>query len=257
MRSALIAAMLGFLMLALNLNAYMNVTYLNTTIILNTNSSAHVVEIVNVYISNSSIQQYQQDRAAINLSLSQWNSVLNTDILVEHVLNPRSSISGFTFLPGPIKYSGTSGEAQLEMSYYVYNITSINETAPRVFKYTFNPDVFNFQHTASGQALLPNSQLNIILPQGAEIISLYPLPDYPQISFIGSLSGATYLSWHSGEPLAKFSLQFLLRESLESEVLGYFQGLYTSLVSSLFVVILIVVIAVLAYFGASKYLRKV
>ncbi len=255
MKSLLIVA-LGIMMLALNLNAYMNVTYLNTTVILNQNSSAHVVEVLNLYISNSSIGQYTDDRAAINLTLSDWQAALNTNLLVEHILNPTSSIYKFTFFPGPIKNIGTSGIAQLELNYYVRNVTTINETGPRIFRYTFNQSVFNFQHTASGQALPQNSQLNIILPQGAKIISLYPLPDYPQISFVGNLTDATFLSWHSGEPLAKFSLQFLLRQSLESEVISYFTGLYRWILSSVLEVLFILILIVLVYVGINNYLNK-
>ncbi len=247
---------LGLVLFSLSLNASMNVTYLNTTLILNTNNSAHVIETLSLSISNNSVQQYLQDRDAVNLTLSDWGAVLNTNLLVEHILNPQSSIINFTFLPGPIQYVGTGAVAKLEMNYYVDNVTMVNETAPRVFKYTFNPNVFNFQHTASGQALLQNSQLNIVLPQGAQIISVYPLPDYPTVSFIGNLSNATYLSWHSGEPLAKFSLQYLLRESLEQEVIGYFTGLYKWAMSSIFLIIIAVAVVALGYIASREYLGK-
>ena len=123
-----------FAMLTLSVNAYFNATFLNTTIVLNENtSSAHVVESLNVYISNSSVSQYQQYRQAINLTLSKWQNALQINLLFQHILNPKSSVSNFTFLPGPISYLGLSGagNAQLTMSYYVSNIVTVSQIAPR------------------------------------------------------------------------------------------------------------------------------
>ncbi len=228
-------------------SAYMNVTYLNTTIILNNDTSAHVIEIVSLSISNSSIQQYNHDRDAINLTISDWQKALDTNILVEHILNPVSSVSKFTFLPGPIMYNGNGDIANLEMNYYVSNITTANQIAPRKIEYQFDNKVFNFIHAASGQALPENARLNIILPQGAEIVSLYPLPDYPQLSFIGNYSGTHYLSWYSGEPLAKFSLSYILTQSMQEEVAGFFNNIIFNYTAYIYLALIIIVIIGIAY----------
>src|SRR5271155_3739589 len=109
-----------------NTFAYLNATYLNTTVILNTSTTARVVETVIINMSNSSVGQYLQDRQAINLTLSNWDSVLHTNLLIQHIFNPNSSVSKFTLLPGPLLYDNSqTAQAILTMTYVSYNITTV------------------------------------------------------------------------------------------------------------------------------------
>ncbi|MDE1845930.1 MAG: hypothetical protein KGH53_01450 [Candidatus Micrarchaeota archaeon] len=231
----------------LSVNANFNVTSLNTTLILNTNGSAHVVEALTLYISNSSIAQYQQDRQAINFTLTNWQAALNTNLLVEHILNSKSSVYGFTFLPGPVAYSGTSGNAQLTLSYFVNNVTSVKTIAPRKFLYTFNDAVFNFVHTASGQSLPQIGKMNIIVPKGSQIVSIYPVPDFPALSFISNYTGSTTFTWISQTPLSAFSFSYIITESPGQEVAAFFGTLYTNYSALLFLLVAIVLLALVAY----------
>ncbi|MDE1834792.1 MAG: hypothetical protein KGH64_05660, partial [Candidatus Micrarchaeota archaeon] len=144
--------------------AYINATYLNTTVILNATTTAHVIETVTINMSNSSVAQYLQDRQAINLTLSDWASTLHTNLLIQHILSPNSSVGRFTLLPGPLLYSNSrTAQATLTMSYIDYNITSITNIGPRRFEYIFNGGSLNFEHTAGGQSLPPDARLNIIV----------------------------------------------------------------------------------------------
>ena len=75
MKSLLIPfALLIASFLMLQANAYFNVTYLNTTVILQNDTSAHVIEVITLFMSNSSVPQYLQYRQAINLTLSNWDN---------------------------------------------------------------------------------------------------------------------------------------------------------------------------------------
>ena len=246
----LIYALLLVILIAMPIeHAYINVTYVNTTVILGQNTTGKVVEVLNLYLSsNVSVKQYMQDRAAINLTLSEWQKALNTNLLVEHILNPTSSVSNFTFLPGPVTSAGTAGIAQITMSYYVGNITSVEEVAPRKFEFTFNNNVFNFVHTASGEALLSDGRLNLIIPAGSQVLSIYPLPDYPSISLIGNYTNETMFSWYSGEPLSKFTFTYIVTQTLGQEVFSYFESLLTVYRVELFAFIFVVIVIVAAYF---------
>ncbi|MCL5093048.1 MAG: hypothetical protein M1128_01105, partial [Candidatus Marsarchaeota archaeon] len=53
-------------------NASYTVTNLNTTVTLNTNTSASVTELLTVAVSNTSLNSYETDRIALNLTLSTW-----------------------------------------------------------------------------------------------------------------------------------------------------------------------------------------
>jgi hypothetical protein len=248
MRLALVASLaLAFAVLVTTNCAYMNITFLNTTVLLGNNNSARVIEVLSLYVSNGSVGQYIADRQAVNLTLSDWQQVLNTNLLVEHILPTKSSVARFNFLPGPIENFGNGGIADLVLTYSVPNVTTVTNIGPRKFEYTFNKGVFNFLHTASGEALSQNTRLNILLPSGAQIVSVYPLPDSPQVSFVGNYSG-TRFSWYSGEPLSRFNLQYVTQESLQSEVVDYFSNIYEMYKSYLIPLLLTLFFGLLVYY---------
>ena len=88
--------------------------------------------------------------------------------------------------------------------------------------------MFNFEHGASGQVLNPNTTLTIVMPKGAAIKSVYPLPDYPPSAFTSNYKNTTTISWFDGEPLSKFNLNFVIIESIQTEVTSFFPSIYQS-----------------------------
>ncbi len=207
--------------------ASMNITYTDTTIILNNSTSAKVVELYTLNITNSSINTYLGDRQAINLSISDWDRAIGSGLIIQHVLSPNSSISDFTFLPGPLMNQNAAGaQAILTMAYIVHNITTVQNVGPRKFDYIFNSAALNFEHTASGESLPPNTRMNIDIPKGALIEYVYPTPDYPYPNYLGIYSNVTELSWYEGEPLTEFSMSYVVYESMQAEVVNFFVRLY-------------------------------
>ena len=70
MKSLLIPfALLIASFLMLQANAYFNVTYLNTTVMLQNDTSAHVIEVITLFMSNSSVPQYLHYPSCLGLSL--------------------------------------------------------------------------------------------------------------------------------------------------------------------------------------------
>ena len=67
------------------------VTAINTTVSLNQNTSAQVVEVLKLAVTNQSVGQYTKDRLALNLTLSQWQTLIGPQ-LVEHIVSPRGNI---------------------------------------------------------------------------------------------------------------------------------------------------------------------
>jgi hypothetical protein len=228
-------------------HAYFNETFLTTTVTLSNSTSAHVIETVNLYVSNSSVAQYNQDRQAVNLTLSGWQQALGSGLLVQHILNPKSSISNFTLLPGPLVLNGNGGNAALSLSYYAKNVTNVANVAPRQFEYAFNSTVFNFMHTASGPALFPQSRLVIILPNGASLSTVYPAPDLPLANATGGYGNDTVFTWDSGEPLQKFSFVFMITETPQQEVIKYFSYVYGNYAMLVWAAAAIILAAILVY----------
>ena len=237
-------------LLSTNVFAYINVAYLNTTVILNKSTTAEVVETLLVNMSNSSAGLYLQDRQSINLTLGDWSYVLHTNLLIQHITSPNGSISDFTFLPGPIiDRNNRTAQAMLTMRYYASNVTTVKNIGPRKFDYTFNSAALDFEHVASGDALPQNARLNIIIPAGTRVISAYPEPDYPYPSFVGNYGNTTTFSWYQGEPLSEFKFSYLETESLQDEVINYFANLYANYTQQIYLVIIILagILAVYIY----------
>jgi len=249
---AMCAAMLLLMVAVVSTDAYASYTVanLNVTVGLNKNTSGQVTEVFTVLVSNSSMSQYSTDRIALNLTLSDWQNLVG-QTLVQHIINPKSGVYNFKFLPGPISRNGTNNVALILMSYSVNNVTHVNQTSPRTFYYSFNPRVFNFQHGASGQVLSPNTTLTFVMPDGAAIKAVYPLPDAPVSAFTNDYANITRVSWFYGEPLSKFTFSFITIEGLQTEVLTFFETVYDFFGVFTFVIIIAVILLFIVY----TYLR--
>lgn len=66
--------MLSFL--AFTASASYTVQNLNVTMALKTNTSAQVSEVLKVLVSNASVSQYSTNRLALNLTLSNWQTLV-------------------------------------------------------------------------------------------------------------------------------------------------------------------------------------
>ena len=110
-----------------------NITNLNVTVYLNSNTTAQVTEIYTLFIPNSSIQQYQNNRLALNLTLSSWQTLVGSG-LVQHLLSPNGGVTNFKFLPGPVVHNtfNNDGTAYLVLSYGVPNATLATHISPRL-----------------------------------------------------------------------------------------------------------------------------
>ncbi|MCL5429897.1 MAG: hypothetical protein M1504_00280 [Candidatus Marsarchaeota archaeon] len=244
------------LLIALLPNAHANYSLMgiNTTMVLNTNTSAQVTDILELSVSNASVSQYSADRLSFNLTINQWQSIIGKD-LIEHIVNPKGTIYNIRFLPGPLTDSLNGKVAYLVLMYSVSNVLTVNQTGPRTFLYTFNKNVFNFVNAQSGEVLGDNTTLTIVLPQGASVNSTYPPPDLP-LNFgstytSSSAINTTKLVWNTDEPLSKFALTFTVDESRESEVLTFFDGMYGYFGNYIYVIIGAAIVLFILY----EYLR--
>jgi len=246
MRYALLAIALSVLMLVQFTGASYSVTHLNVTAVLNRNMSASVSEVLTLEISNASVSQYTTNRLALNLTLSTWQSLVGP-MLVQHLINPTSGVHSFKFLPGAVFRNASGNYAYLLMSYEVANATTMNRTGPRSYLYNFNDKVMNFEHGISGEVLPSNTTFTIIVPQGAVINSAYPIPDAPASAFTTNYRNVTSVSWFDGEPLSTFEFSFTLNESMETEVIQFFSGLYKFFGYSIYVIVALIIIAFIVY----------
>ncbi|MDE1870713.1 MAG: hypothetical protein KGI06_00550 [Candidatus Micrarchaeota archaeon] len=227
-------------------NASYTVKNLNVTLVLNTNTSAQVTEVIRLSISNESVSQYSVDRAALNLTLSDWRAIIGP-IVTDHIINPNSSVYNFKFFPGPVTRTGSGNYANITLLYSVSNVTFVNRIAPREYEYKFNSRIFNFEHGVSGEVLNPSTELTVILPHDGKIVSVYPIPDLPPYAFTTQYKNVTIISWLYGEPLSTFTLVYTIKESMPAEVEGFFTALYNGLGIYTYVIIALAVVLSVLY----------
>jgi len=221
------------------------ISNINTTVSINLNGSAYVSEAITITLPNSSLAQYTIDRSGLNLTLSNWQTIVGPQ-LIQHIINPRTGVYDFHLLPGPINRTSYGGIATVYMNYYVSNVTTVNQTGPRILKFKFNDDVLNFAHGSGGVVLGQDTRFNIILPENSKVLSAYPLPDYPS-NFVANTSQITEVSWFGGEPLYNFNLVFTVKESLLTEVTNFFGLIYTALGIFTYIIILAIVLLIIFY----------
>lgn len=221
------------------------ISNINTTVSINLNGSAHVNEAITVILPNSSLAQYTIDRSGLNLTLSNWQTIVGPQ-LVRHIINPHTGVYSFHLLPGPLNRTSYGGIAVMYMTYYVSNATSVNQTGPRMLEFKFNNDVLNFAHGSGGVVLGQDTRFNILLPKSSKILSVYPLPDYPS-GFVLNETNVTEISWFGGEPLYNFNLVFQVKESLLSEVEDFFGSIYGALGVFTYIIVLVIVLLIIFY----------
>ncbi|MCL4383319.1 MAG: hypothetical protein M1168_01790 [Candidatus Marsarchaeota archaeon] len=226
--------------------ASFTINHLNTTLTLNKNTSAFVNEVINVTISNESLNEYRADRGALNLKLENWQLLIGP-LLTQHIINPHSGVYNFSFIPGPPILENNKYIAYLYMNYEVLNVTSVKQIAPRSFKYIFNNNVFNFEHVVSGEILPQNTTFTIKLPNGANNISIYPIPDIPANGLSTKYRNVTTLSWEYAEPLSQFSFSFIITENIQTEVYSFFLKIFNYLGFVTYIIIIAIIILFIFY----------
>ncbi len=224
------------------------VTHINVTVDLNSSTTAHVTEIYTLSISNASVSQYETSRLALNLTLSDWQQLVGP-VLVEHLINPRKGVTDFEFLPGAAERqpNGAGYLAYILLSYDVPNATARYAIAPRESSYSFDRKVFNFATGASGEVLTQNTSLSMLLPHGANVTALFPLPDSPVYASIHGYAAARDLVWDSAEPLSKFELSYTLTEGMQAEVTAFVAAAYSRLGIGAYLIIAAVILAFVLY----------
>lgn len=221
------------------------ISNINTTVLLNPNGSARVSEAVTVTLPNSSLAQYTIDRSGLNLTLSNWQTIVGPQ-LVQHIINPQTGVYDFHLLPGPLNRTYYGGIAVIYMNYYVFNVTTVNQTGPRILGFKFNNDVLNFAHGSGGVVLSQDTRFNIVFPENSMVLSVYPLPDYPS-NFASGNRNITMISWFGGEPLYNFNLVFQVKESLLNEVESFFGSIYSALGVFTYIIVIAIVLLIIFY----------
>jgi hypothetical protein len=225
---------------------------LNVVVKVNTNGSAHVTENVLLAIDPSSESLYNQSIYSTQLTIMDWQQITQSQYLRQHIISSTAA-RNLEITPRditPYAYGSRSG-ADIELDYDVDNIATINQTGPRTLQYTFNSSSLSFQPSPSGQVLPRGNNLTIIIPPDSLVTNILPDPTKPVIQrdYAGEVSGVSTFTWSGTVPLMNFQLVFTREQSMDVEVMDFFNGLEATAIGILLsapgiVLTLIVIVAV-------------
>ncbi|OIO21248.1 hypothetical protein COV61_04835 [Candidatus Micrarchaeota archaeon CG11_big_fil_rev_8_21_14_0_20_47_5] len=205
--------------------------------------------------------------------LATWREITGLTELRHHISGANVEMRGIRVRPQPPwrcnDFEGTCHAAIL-IDYVVYplyaNGTILPNTGlffaerfkPRTTRFTLNTKAITVGISESGDLVLDKiTNLTISIPQNSQNIYVQPLPQNE-----GKLTGAQAFFW-SNAILPKFEFSYEVEESLESEVLEFFNSAQLSLQGALLgaqglalIVILIVIVSSYVYLNFVKGKNK-
>jgi hypothetical protein len=232
---------------------------LSVTVKVNTNGSAHVTENVLLSLDPTSEGLYNQSIYSSELTIMDWQQITQSQYLRQHIISS-SAARNLRITPKdtqPYIYGSRSG-ADIELDYDIDNIVMINQTGPRTLQYTFNSSLLSFQPSPSGQVLPRNNNLTIILPPDSLVTAISPDPTQPTIQrdYAGRVSGVSSFTWRGTVPLMEFQLVFTREQSMDVEVMNFFENLEGMAISILLsapgIVLTLLIVVAVAFLALSK-----
>ena len=211
---------------------------LKVTVEANKDGSAHVEEKIHMFItSTDSINLYMGSLTRNDIAT--WKDRIGLNDIRHHVSSNVVEIRNMRIRPQPVDKcnlgAGTC-EANLIFDYDVYpimhNDTAVNGTGlfitenfkPRTTRYRLNPGALSFATTSDGDIMLPKeATLTLIIPKDASNIYVQPLPQ-DMVDMRPPLKGVSTFAW-GNTVLPKFEFTFEREESLETEILQFFQSI--------------------------------
>lgn len=270
-----LCAFIVFLMLILSTaSAGFELKSLHVTITVNPDGSAYVEEKIYLFLTSPDDVELYESGMSIN-DLATWKERIGLGDIRYHIGTATVDVRNIRIRPQPVeKCSTVTGAcfATLMFDYgaspFTINGTPVEGTGlfimekfkPRTTRYTLNPKSLSFEVTADGDIVLQkNVVLTIILPQDAKNIYAQPIPK-DLIDSRPPFKGISTFSWEN-TILPKFEFSYEREESLESEVLQFFQSAQQHVSSIIFgpegaAAILILLIVVVSYVYLSRAKKR-
>ena len=250
---------------------------ISVTIEAQKNGDAHIVEKISMFLdSQDSVDLY---KSSLGISdIASWRSRIGLSDIRFHVSTAEVGIVNLRIKPQPVErcstFDGTCW-ATMILDYTatpLYNKTErINTTGvffleqgrPRTTRYSINPQAISLKRTDSGDILLdPYVTLTIIIPSDSVVESLQPIPSDLADTVQPPFKGVSTFTWKNAI-LPKFELVFTREDTLESEIIQFFNN-YSNRLTSFFlgpeglalVVIILVVVASYVYLNTVEKKHK-
>lgn len=229
---------------------------LSVGITMNADGSAHVEESIQVFITGAQSRQVYEDSKFYN-DLSTWRDRLGLAEIRQHVSRAEADIVRFRIRPDPVErcnallatcfatitfdYDALAASPKANQS----GLVIVQNYKPRTSLYLLNPQALSFETSKGGDIIIPKgTSLSIAIPQDSKKIFFSRAPDNlrdSQDDFLrDSHDGVKYYAgsarsfeW-ADQTLSQFEFSFEREESLETEVLQFFQSMQQRISSLLF-----------------------
>lgn len=227
-------ALFALLLLSLTY-AEFTLTAMDVLIDVDAHGDAQVTEKLHyIIISSYHISFYESNLAKTDIG--SWGSLIGSDEVRSHLDNRVVSVENVIVRASPTSRCNPLAElchGELTITYEAKpyrrsggevvpgtGVFTLEQYKPRTTRYTLNEGALQFQTSELGDVVLgENERLSFMLPRGAKVAYVNPLPSNTEQTG----DGRQQLSWEN-EVLAHFSMVFEKEEGLDQEVVGFFIG---------------------------------
>jgi hypothetical protein len=252
-RRALSSFLLAFVLLTTLVSANFELRSLDVALTLNPDGSAHATETSRLFINSSqSIDLYEN--SFVYNDLASWIDRTGIGDLRVHVSRATSDLRNVRVRPGPVESCNILANtcyAIFVVDYDIYPLP-VNGTGilgqevykPRTTRYTLLSDELSLPRSKTGDIILPKEMtLHIAVPDEATRLSFSRAPDnlandthfrYSPETGQTYYTGETRQFAWAGQTLSKFTVTYELERSLDSEILGFFNGLQSQVFMTAF-----------------------
>jgi len=200
--------------------------------------SASVAEEFSIYIEGEeSITLYEESLITLSRNnIQNWFYKLQLPDLIYHIGGKDVEVDNLAILPEPVQKVYKNGYTTISITYTVLEPKTIKnnestqyiglfileKTKPRTTKYLLNRQAFLNTNDNGDLILSPNTKLTLLLPKNSKITTIYPLPHTLKDSLPPFY--VSTISW-TKQILPKFTLEFEIEDTLESEIVGFFNSI--------------------------------
>ncbi len=252
-KTAHFALLLALICLVPSVFAGFEARALDITISLNPDGSAHVSEVVQIYISGQQYIDLYESSVVFN-DLSSWRTRTGIEDLQNHITRAVVSFGTFRIRPQPLERCNLVAQTCFASIVWEYDISPIspNQTGvlklesykPRTTLYSLNTEALNFPLSKTGDIILAKgTSLRMEIPSDASKISFSKIPaniagEESSFRFDAKTNkryyfGASRVFVWSGETLPQFEMTYEREEPLEKEIIDFFSSIQSFIFSSM------------------------
>lgn len=239
-------------------------TFMTMQIVINDDGSATIRNDIRFYMdSQDSIDLYKLSLKTTN-DIAGWRQRLGLNDIRYYVDTSKVQIEKVTiqaYSPDTCNFDQTACYGTLSYEYKIKPPT--NETGlvkiekyirPRVIRYSLNTDILSFETSAVGEKYIPErTSVEIVIPSDSINVKMSPMP----VEYIDTIPrGANKFTWQGRLALTNSELIFERKVSLMTEVLEFFNNVFSTINTWVFSLQGIVLIVSIVMIWVGYYLLK-